>query len=438
MKRVYEPIAYGLDPIKDCFWTTTVQKQSWPTLDSDLSCDVVIIGAGYTGISAAYHLAQDGLDVCLIDAQYPAFGASGRNGGFCCLGGTMADDRVLDHRYGKDGRRAYHACEAAAVDLVQSLIGDLHLNVDRHSKGETIMAHRPKDAKSLSQPDLSCQENYSVSSIYHDQDELRQLGLHAGFHGARTLPIGFGLNPQKYAYGLLSAAQSLGVRVFANSPAQAIDGSTVSANGHQLKAQKIIIATNGYSSEDLVPWMRSRFMPVQSSVLVTRPMSQEELDAQGWTSDQMAYDTRNMLHYFRLMPDRRFLFGMRGGIFATPKAEAKIKREIRSNFEMLFPKWSQVETEHYWSGLVCLTRSYLPYVGPIPNKNSIFTGFGYHGNGVAMATYSGLILADLVQGKTPRVPYPAALKTIPKRFPLGRFRRQLLRPAYAMMQMLDR
>lgn len=437
MKRVYESVAYGLDPIKDCFWSTTVPKQYWPTVDRDISCDVVIIGAGFTGISAAYHLATDGIDVCLLDAQYPAFGASGRNGGFCCLGGTMADDRILDRRYGTNGRRDYHACEAAAVDLVQSLISDLNLSVDQHSKGETIMAHRPKDAKALAQATSFDQDNYGVSSVYHEQDELRQLGLNSQFYGASTLPIGFGLNPQKYAYGLLAAAQSLGVQVFAKSPADTLTGSTVSTNGHKIRAKKIIIATNGYSSENLVSWMRSRFMPVQSSVLVTRPMSQDELQSQGWTSDQMAYDTRNMLHYFRLMPDRRFLFGMRGGIFATPKSEAKIQRQIRANFEMLFPNWSQVETDHYWSGLVCLTRSYLPYVGPIPDQENVFTGFGYHGNGVAMASYCGAILADLVQAKTPRNPYPDALKTIPMRFPLGRFRRQLLRPAYAMMQVLD-
>ena len=137
------------------------------------------------------------------------------------------------------------------------------------------------------------------------------------------------------------------------------------------------------------------------------------------------------------MPDGRFLFGMRGGIFSTETEDAKIQAQMRHNFKTMFPKWSHVDIDYDWSGLVCLTSTLLPYVGPIPDQKNVFTGFGYHGNGVAMATYSGAILAGLVQGKTPRLPYPEALKTVPKRFPLGRFRRHLLRPAYWWMRKRD-
>ncbi len=437
MTYIYEDRAYGPDVIDNCYWARTVTRPIYPSIDQDYSCDVVIVGAGFTGLSAAYHLAKDGANVILIDAQYPAFGASGRNGGFCCLGGTMADDAVLDRRFGPQGRRAYHQSEAQAVDLVQSLLQDLDIDPDRHSQGETCMAHRLKDAQALKGYGASHQDNYGVASQFHNKDELSQMGLNGQFFGATTVPIGFALNPQKYAFGLLNAAQGLGAQIFANSSAASIDEQGVIANGHRITASKVILATNGYSSETLVPWMRSRFLPVQSSILVTRPITPEEQRDQGWTSQQMAYDTRDLLHYFRLMPDGRFLFGMRGGIFSTETEDAKIQAQMRHNFKTMFPKWSHVDIDYDWSGLVCLTSTLLPYVGPIPDQKNVFTGFGYHGNGVAMATYSGAILAGLVQGKTPRLPYPEALKTVPKRFPLGRFRRHLLRPAYWWMRKRD-
>ena len=102
----------------------------------------------------------------------------------------------------------------------------------------------------------------------------------------------------------------------------------------------------------------------------------------------MAYHTRNLLHYFRLLPDQRFLFGMRGGLFATNRSRQMIKKEIRRNFGSTFPAWYNVYIEHEWYGLLCLNRSRIPYVGPIPNMPGAFAGFGYHGNGVAMASYS--------------------------------------------------
>ena len=183
--------------------------------------------------------------------------------------------------------------------------------------------------------------------------------------------------------------------------------------------------------------MASRYLPTQSSVIVTRPMTREELTAQGWTSHQMCFDSRHLLHYFRLMPDNRMLFGMRGGLSHTDAAEATIRKKIRADFDAMFPAWRHVETPHYWSGFVCLSRDLLPYAGPIPGMDGGFAAFAYHGNGVSMGSYSGTLLADLVQGKTPSNPYPAPMRHTPRRFPLGRFRRLLMRPAYLKYALSD-
>jgi glycine/D-amino acid oxidase-like deaminating enzyme len=183
--------------------------------------------------------------------------------------------------------------------------------------------------------------------------------------------------------------------------------------------------------------MAGRYMPAQSNVLVTRPLTQTELDAAGWTSRQMAYDTRNLLHYFRLMPDNRFLFGMRGGLVASPRAEAAITARARRHFEAMFPAWRDVETPHSWSGMVCFSANLVPYCGPIPDLPGAFAGFAFHGNGVAMGSYTGALLADLVQGKQTRFLHPAVMQAHAPRFPLGRFRRALLPAGYALAGLRD-
>ena len=176
--------------------------------------------------------------------------------------------------------------------------------------------------------------------------------------------------------------------------------------------------------------MRARFMPVQSSIIVTRPLGDQDLINQGWTSNQMAFDTRQLLHYFRLLPDKRFLFGMRGGLFSTPKEDRNIAQLIRRNFNEMFAAWKDVAIDYEWSGLACLNRSRLPFVGSIPMMKGAFAGFAYHGNGIAMGTYSGALLCELAMGQKPSGPYSSAMHQVPQRFPFGRYRRQVLRPTY--------
>jgi len=407
MTRIHHAGAYA--PLTGCYWQDSVAAPDWPVLEGCHRTEVAIIGGGFTGLSAAYHLARDGVGVTVLEAEAPGWGASGRNGGFCCLGGAKASDRALRARFGEDERRAYRRAERAAVDLVDGLLQHLDLEVDRHSEGETLLAHRRRDADGFTDEIAAIEADYGVTPHVLRKEELAQHGLNGPFHGALTVPVGFGLNPRKYLFGLAEAAH----------------------------AETVIIATNGYSHEDLPPWMAARTMPMQSSVMVTRPLSRDEMAAQGWTSGQMAYDTRNLLHYFRLMPDGRFLFGMRGGLRATPGAEARARAALRRDFDAMFPAWTHVEATHTWSGLVCLTRDLTPYIGPVPNLPGVFTGFAYHGNGVAMGSYAGALLADLVQGKTPDTPYPAPLRTPPARFPLGRLRLWLMQPAYWAFALRD-
>ncbi|WP_146584857.1 NAD(P)/FAD-dependent oxidoreductase [Puniceibacterium confluentis] len=439
MRRIYESAAYG--PQQGCFWADTVAEANWPSLDRDLQVDVAIIGGGFTGLSAALHLAQDKVRVAVLDARAPGWGASGRNGGFCCLGGAKASNRLLLRRFGAAGLTDWRAAEMAAIGTVENLLQTYGIDADTHSRGETQIAHTPRAMAALRSGISEIAAGYGVTPHLTEPAELRKAGLNGPFHGALTIPLGFALNPRKYLDGLAQAARRFGVRIHADTPVTHLvhkGGKTRLHTPHgNVSADRVIIATNGYSSEDLPDWLRARYLPVQSSVLVTRPLTQTEQDNQGWTSAQMAYDTRTMLHYFRKMPDNRFLFGMRGGLRATAGAEAAIRRKIRSDFHAMFPAWSGVEITHNWSGLVCLMANLTPYAGPVPELPGVFVGMGYHGNGVAMASYTGRLLAALVQGKPADTPYPAAMQRLPARFPLGRFRRALLAPAYLAAGMLD-
>jgi glycine/D-amino acid oxidase-like deaminating enzyme len=268
------------------------------------------------------------------------------------------------------------------------------------------------------------------------KDQLASHGFSGPFHGGLTTPVGFGLNPRKYLRGMVQAATTAGLRVFENSPVTGIVGDVVRTRTAQVRAGRIILATNGYSSEDLPAWMAARYMPSQSTVLVTRPLSDAEVQAQGWTTDQMAYDTRNLLHYFRLMPDRRLLFGMRGGLIASPGSEARARAAVARDFRHMFPAWAGVDFTHCWSGLVCLARDLLPFVGPVPGQSDLLAGFAYHGNGVAMGTFAGQVLADLALGRTPAL-YPRAMQRPARRFPFGGLRRVIMPPVYAAFHLRD-
>ncbi len=442
MKRIYPDYAYGTAPRAGCWWDETCDIPDRAALRTDKKCDVAIVGGGFTGISAALHLAEAGVDVTVLENHDVGFGASGRNGGFCCLGGGRFSNAALEKKVGYDGRVEWRQAEVASVQLVEDLIARFDLEVDRHSDGETQMAHRPKDYAAMQDEVAECAETYGVEARLTPPADLEGAGMNAGFHGALTIPLGFGLNPRKYITGLAAAAETAGAQIFHNTAvteiSQTLNGICLHTAQGSVTAKRVIIATNGYASEDVPQWLAGRYMPTQSSVIVTRPLTQSELGAQGWTTSQMAYDTRNLLHYFRLMPDNRMLFGVRGGLLASKSADQRAIARARADFEQMFPAWKDVETPHSWSGMVCLARDQMPFAGEIPGQPGLFTSMCYHGNGVAMASYLGALLADLVQDKVPGRVYPQIIQRPLSKFELGRFRRAVMPLAYAWYALADR
>lgn len=444
MKRIYSSHAYEDERISSCFWAEAVPEGDLarPAVRGAAKVDVAIIGGGFTGLSAALHLAEQGVSTTVLDARHPGWGASGRNGGFCCLGGSKLTDAALDRAVGKSGRLDWRRAERDAVELVSSLIETHGIDADRHSAGETQLAHSRRSA-GFDAEARAVSENYGVDVTIIEKPDLAANGMGGGFHGAMTVPIGFALHPRKYLAGLLDAVEAAGGLVHGNSPVSEISRLSgmyrlETEDGH-VTADTVLLATNGYSSEDVPDWMAARYLPAQSSVIVTRPLSVNEREAQGWTTAQMAYDTRNLLHYFRLMPDGRFLFGMRGGLRSSPGTEVSIKRLVRRDFEAMFPAWAEVDTPYYWSGMVCLAPGFSPYCGPVPGNPGMYAGFAYHGNGVAMGSYTGALLAELALGKSDgALNRPEIMSRVPERFSLGRFRRAMMYAAYAGFWLSDR
>jgi len=442
MKRPFPAHAYSMGPLRRCFWAEAVPGEDLhaPLATGESSADFAVIGGGYTGLNAALALAEAGEDVILLEAEHPGFGASGRNGGFCCLGGSRASDRQLERR---GGAAPVRRAEMAAIDHVAALIDSHGWDVDRHSSGEVIVAHTPAKLEALRRDRRGIEADYGIETVLVEAPDMAAHGMSSPrFHGALKVPEGFALHPRKYARALAAAASAAGARLHGQSPVTAIEaeagGFRLTTPQARIRARRLIVATNGYSSEDVPPWMRARFLPAQSSVIATRPMSEDELAAQGWTTRNMAYEERGLLHYFHLTPEGQMVFGQRDGLISSPANEERLARKVRADFNATFPAWEGVEAPHYWSGMVCLTASLTPFCGAIPEMPGAFAAFGYHGNGVAMGSLCGALVADLARGAEPRHPIPPAFAAAPGRFPLGPLRRGYLAANYAWAVLTDR
>lgn len=433
MRRIYEDSAYDADV--PSYWATTIAPEHWPELQGVQKADVAIIGGGFTGLNAALTLAQAGVDVAVVEAQTPGWGASGRNGGFCCLGGTKLPEALMRKRYGDTGLSEWQHTQKASIAYVQALLEMHQIDADTHSKGETQVAHSARAWRAMQDEAEDTAQSYGVATQLTQKADLAAEGMDGPWHGALTTRAGFALNPLKYHTGLVHLAQQAGIACYGQSPVLKMDPHYVlhTPKG-KLIADTVIIATNGYSSEDLPEWLRARYLPVQSSVIVTRVLTEKEKAAAGWFSDQMAYDSRQLLHYFRLLPEGRFLFGMRGGLRATSGAQARIKRKIRRDFAKMFPAWRDVDITHDWNGLVCMMPGLVPFAGAIPGHSGLYAGLGYHGNGVALSSFTGHMIARQVLGDPG---LPDLMRKPPGRFPLGRARRMLLAPAYLAAETFD-
>ena len=360
------------------------------------------------------------------------------------MGGGKLSDVAYAKRWGEVDLGVYYAAQVRATEVVDELLQDNEIDVDRQPRGEWLLAHRHKDFDGFAEGAAFLNRVAGVKSEVVGADALRERDVNgAGAFGAMFSDVGFCLNPRKYVLGLAVAVRKAGGRIFGNSLVEHIerlpDGrfGVRTAKG-RVVADRLVLAGNGYNSENLPDWMGGRYTPVVSHIMVTEPMNETVLADQGWRANQMSCDTRKMLHYFRLLPDGRMLFGMRGTPNLSPRDKARMPSAVRADFDVMFPAWTGVRTAYHWSGLICVARNLVPYIGPIGDWSGAFTALAFHGNGVSMASYSGKILAGMVAEKQYDEPLPEGMKTTPARYSFAQARRLALPLAFKWYGWQDR
>lgn len=446
VRRLYDDNLYRFDTPQPSYWEATAidVTVSAAPLQGAESCDVAIIGGGYTGLSAALHLARDyDVDVRVLDAGHFGWGASGRNGGFCCIGGTGVSSDDLIRMRGLDNAKEYYRSQVSAVELVRQIASDEGIDYQAFGAAAVEVAHTPKAFGRLQQEQELLSETLGIESQIVGADESRERYYDSPEQfGALVMRPAFGLHPLRYCKGLANAAARRGASLHDRSEVlewgKTDDGlhHLVMAGG-SLKARHVVFATNGFMPEQLNRKFHARTLPVVSAIVVTRPLSEEEKAAQAWRTEHPSINSRRILNYYRILPDNRFLFGGRGHTKGHASGEQQTYDEIAGTMHRMLPAWANVEIEYRWHGLICYTRRLSPCIGRLDEDPSVYFGFGYHGNGVNTATWAGKQLADWIgNGRAPKL--PAIVSGLGGKFRPASLRLKYLQLGIRLSTLLDR
>ena len=381
----------------------------FPTLAGAVSADVCVIGGGYTGLSAALHLAEAGLDVVLLEASRVGSGASGRNGGQV-HSGQRREQAWLEARLGPAAARTLGDLAEEAKTLVRDLVARHGIACDLKD-GIVAAAHKRAYVPEYhaAAEKLARDYGYGLAAPL-DAAEIRELlGTEAYFGG--TLDRGAAhLNPLAYALGLARAAVAAGVRVFETSRATAIGAGErpeVRTTAGSVRARFVVLATNGYGG-DLAPAVAARVMPINNFIVATAP-----LDPVPLAEDLGVADSRFVVDYYRLSADRRLLFG--GGESYGWRFPKDIRALVRPRLLAIYPGLADVPLEFAWGGTLAITVNRMPaFQRPAPN---VFSAAGYSGQGVAIATLAGKLIAEAVGGTAAR--FDVFARIPPPAFPGG-------------------
>jgi glycine/D-amino acid oxidase-like deaminating enzyme len=447
LKRQFDDNLYQFDTPQASYWEATAAPPDFaakPLAHND-TCDVAIIGGGYTGLSAALHLARDhSIEVRVLEAGHIGWGASGRNGGFCCTGGTGVHRQELVRLVGLEAAREYYQSQIAAVELVRQIATDEAINYQAQGDAEVEVAHTARAFTGLQRDFELMTRQLGLPSELLSAAECRERFFDCSEnYGALLSRPTFGLHPLNYCRGLARAAVRHGAQLHEHS--QVIEWTKIDDGRHRLvtrdgslTARKVIFASNGFMQEDLNTAFFGRTIPVISAIMVTRPLTGDELAAQHWSTENPAINSRRVLNYFRLLPDGRFMFGGRGNVRGTIAGEQKTYRQLEQRLHAVWPHWSEIDIEYRWHGLICMTASLCPTIGQLEDDGNVYFGFGYHGNGVNTATWTGKQLADWIGTGREPVTLPAIVRGMSRRYPLPGLRQSYLRCAIFAARQMDR
>ncbi|RFU13475.1 FAD-binding oxidoreductase [Rhodobacteraceae bacterium W635] len=405
----------------------------FPAADGDISCDVAVVGGGFTGLSTAWHLARRGYDVALLEASRVGFGASGRNGGQVGQGQRVEQDE-LEAMVGRDHARALWDIANQSVDLVREIAARDEVHATFHP-GIIHAAHRARDVPGYAAYARKLRDDYGYDRIRAlDREELRALVTSPAYHGG-TLDTGAGhIDPLELALGLARLATGAGARIFESSRVLRIDAgdpARLITEDAQVTARHVVLGCNGYLGR-LVPRVAARVMPINNYVVATEPLGRAR-QAEIIRHNHAVADSKFVVNYFRFSDDHRLLFG------GTESYRYRFPRDIagavRRPLEEVFPQLEGVPITHAWGGTLGITMNRMPHFERI--AGNILSLSGYSGHGVAMATLAGQIAAETIAGQAERFDVMASVPT--PRFPGGAtLRWPLLVLAMAWYSLRDR
>lgn len=395
------------------YYATANHLPKFPRQSGEETADVCVIGAGYTGLSSALHLAKAGFSVILLDAHRVGWGASGRNGGQVATD-QRCDQSTLEAQYGKDHARELWDIGLAANQLCKKLIKQHKIDCDL-TPGIIHADHRARNLKHSQAYAEKLQNEYDYDAIeYLDQAEIRRLVGSESYFGGTLDKEAAHLHPLNFALGLAKAAHEAGAIIYEESPVLKYSGDkpvTVTLENGTIKATHVLLACNGYLDK-LNRKVASRVMPINNYMVATAPLP-EALALELLRENHAVADSRFVVNYFRLSADRRLLFG--GGENYSFQFPADIKNFVRGHMLEVYPQLAQTPIDYGWGGTLAITVSRMPYFAKL--SENVLSASGYSGHGVAMATFAGKIMADMIGGKLAQFDTMADLRTYP--FPGG-------------------
>ncbi|MGY0398880.1 MAG: NAD(P)/FAD-dependent oxidoreductase [Ostreibacterium sp.] len=370
------------------------KKIQFPQLKTAVSSDICIIGAGYTGLSAALHLAEKGYSVTLLEAKKVAWGASGRNGGQVCQGHNMSHAELTQH-VSREVADLLWDMSLESVSLVKSLIHKHKIDCDL-KQGVMSVAAKPAHIQNILDDVKYKQNKLAYHAVeFIDKNEVSSMLGTDRYGAGEYWTDAAHLHPLNYAFGLAEAAKKAGVNIYEDSRVISYhtdkDTRVLTQEG-MVNTKYILLACNGYL-EKLEPRVAGKIMPINNFIIATEPLS-EAICRKINRDDIAVADSKFVINYFRLSADNRLLWG--GGENYTTKFPKDIKSFVKKYMLEFYPELNDVRIDYGWGGTLAITMNRMPHFDRI--EENLFVAQGYSGHGVALATLGGKLMADAVSG----------------------------------------
>jgi gamma-glutamylputrescine oxidase len=389
----------------ESYYTATMNPaREFPRLEGEMRADVCVIGGGYTGLSAAIHLAGRGYSVVLLEAERVGWGASGRNGGHCSIGQRKPQDE-LEKLCGREEARQLWGLGVESVATVRELIGRFDIQCDL-KRGCLEVASKSGDVTWFRRYSDFMQAEYEFDLRYVDGDELVRLAGTDVYKGGLVEHASAHLHPLNYALGLAAAADGLGVRIFEKSRVEGYNRSRptqVRTAAGRVIADHVVLGCNGYLGK-LEPRVAGKIMPLNNFMIATEPL---DIEARRRINpeDLCVYDAKFVVNYWKLSGDGRLLFG--GGENYTRRFPSDIRAFVRKRMLPIYPQLADTRIEHGWGGTLAVTMNRMPCFGRL--DPDVYYALGFSGHGVQIATLAGKLIAEAVAGTAERFDVMARL-----------------------------